>query len=181
MPQLLKSFVVALLAACALAVVPSATALGTTHAFPSSNSTVVGSVGFIDDDEVGFFWSAARGDLVSETFTGPVKALGIRLRLEVVRNVLNNGAQVDWDVEVNGNLVGNFTVGEGVLGFIVANYNFPAITGPMYEVTLRVTNQVPGGQGSHTFAYAGAFAHSVELLGVTCSDRRLGVPCVFNP
>ena len=118
---------------------------------------------------------------MSETFIGPVKALGIRLRLEVVTNVLNNGAQVDWDVEVNGNLVGSFTIGEGVLGFVVANYTFPAITGPMYEVTLRVTNDVPPGQGSHTFAYADPFAHSVELLGVTCSDRRLGVPCVVKP
>ena len=40
-----------------------------TFDFPSSDSTVVGSVGFIDADEVGFFWSMQRGDRVSETFT----------------------------------------------------------------------------------------------------------------
>jgi hypothetical protein len=160
MPRLLKSFVLALLVACSLAVVPSATALSTTHPFPSNDSTVVGSVGFIDSDEVGYFWSAARGDSVSETFNGPVKLLRAVLRVQVVENVLNSGAFVDWDVEINGILVGSFSVPEGYTGPIVEDMIFPAITGPTYNVAIRVTNEVAGGQGSHTLAYAGLFAHS---------------------
>ena len=42
---------------------------GKKFAFPSASSTVVGSTGFIDDCQVGYFWSASRGDSVSQTFS----------------------------------------------------------------------------------------------------------------
>jgi hypothetical protein len=176
MPRLLKSFVLTLLVVSALAIVPSATALPVTYPFPSSNSTVVASVGFIDADEVGFFWSAARGDLVSETFSGPPAIFGATLMVEVVGNVLNSGAFVDWDIEINGVVVGSFTVNQGFTGPITRNLTFPKIFGPMYTVTIRVTNEVAGGQGSHTLAYAGPFAHSIKLSDIFCPTIGSG-PC----
>ena len=176
MPRFMKSLVLALLAACALAVVPSATALPVTYPFPSSNSTVVGSIGFIDANQVGYFWSAARGDLVEETFAGPPAIFGATLELEVIENALNSGAFVDWDVEINGVVVGSFTVNQGFTGPFTRSLTFPRIQGPNYTVTLRVTNEVAGGQGSHTFAYAGPFAHSIRLSDIFCP--RIGlVPC----
>jgi hypothetical protein len=173
-----KTLILALLAACSLAIVPSATAASVTFDFPSDDSTVVGSVGFIDADEVGYFWSAARGDLVSETFAGPNFVDRAVLSVEVVQNVLNNGAEVDWDIEINGIVVGSFVVPEGFFGPIVRDMSFPRIVGPMYTVTIRVTNEVAGGEGSHTLAYAGSFAHSIELFRwVPCANQRMGVPC----
>jgi hypothetical protein len=172
----MKSFFLGLLAACALAVVPSATAAPVTHPFPSDDSSVVGSVGFIDANQVGYFWSAARGDLVSETFAGPLGIYSVTLNLEVIENALNSGAFVDWDVEINGIVVGSFTVNQGFLGPFTQTYAFPRIAGPMYTVTLRVTNEVAGGQGSHTLAYADPFAHSVRLSDIFCPVRA-GGPC----
>jgi hypothetical protein len=176
MPRLMKSFVLALLAACALAVVPSATAAPMTYPFPSSNSTVVASVGFIDANQVGYFWSAARGDLVSETFAGPTVIYGATLNLEVIENALNSGAFVDWDVEINGVVVGSFTVNQGFIGPFTKQLSFPRIVGPMYTVTIRVTNEVAVGQGSHTLAYAGPYAHSITLSDIFCPPRGSG-PC----
>jgi hypothetical protein len=176
MPRLVKSVVMVLLATCALASVPSATAASATFAFPSSNSTVVASVGFLDADEAGYFWSAARGDLVSETFSGPLFVNKAVLSVEVVENVLNSGAEVDWNVEINGNVVGSFVVPEGFTGLIIQTMKFPRIMGPMYAVTLRVTNEVPGGAGSHTLAYADPFAHSIQLSMGSCPNIG-SVPC----
>jgi hypothetical protein len=163
--------VLSLLAITLLAVAPSpagartASNVDATFEFPSANSEVVGSVGFIDDDEVGFFWSAARGDRVSENFSGPRVVRRAILDVEVVQNALNSGAFVDWDLVIDGNVVGSFTVPEGFLGPVHLDVTFPAIRGRHdgYDVTIRVTNEVAPGQGSHTLAYAGAFAHSVKL------------------
>jgi len=178
MLRLARTWILALLAACSLALVPSsAMALGASYDFPSSNSTVVASVGFIDSDEVGFFWSAERGDRVTETFIGAPAIWRVVLRLEVVFNVLNSGAQVDWDLVINGNVVDSFVVQQGFIGPIVRMATFPHIKGPVYTVTIRVTNTVPGGQGSHSLAYAGAFEHSIQLFGVPCSDPRIMAPC----
>jgi hypothetical protein len=180
MRKLVKSCALALFAACSLAIVPSATALATTFPFPSSDSTVVASVGFINSTEVGYFWSAARGDRVAETFIGPSVVNRAVLRVEVVTNVLNSGAHVDWNIEINGHVVGNFTVSEDFTGPIVRSMFFPAIGGPFYTVTIRVTNTVAGGQGSHTLAYAGSFEHSIQLIApyeFSCTDPRVGMPC----
>ena len=72
------------------------------YVFPSSTSTVVGSVGFIDADEVGYFWSASRGDSVAQSYSGPASVDGILMKVSVIQNVLNSGAHVDWMVSVNG-------------------------------------------------------------------------------
>ena len=89
----------------ALLLVPCGTALAAaseTFVFPSSGSTVVGSLGFIDAEQIGWFWSVSRGDTVYETFNTSLPSInGAILDIEVVGNVLSSGAQVDWDVEIN--------------------------------------------------------------------------------
>jgi hypothetical protein len=141
----------------------SADRVSSTFPFPSSSSIVVASVGFIDDHQVGYFWSAARGDRVTQTFSGPRAVRRAILKVEVVTNVLANGAHVDWNLEVKGRVVGSFSVVEGFIGPITVDVTFPRIFGPNYKVTIRVTNEVPGGDGSVTLAYAGAYAHSITL------------------
>ena len=68
------------LAAVLLAMVPSsagATAVVPTavYDYPSSDSTVVASVGFLDEDEIGYFWSAARGQTAKRPLAHPPRAL----------------------------------------------------------------------------------------------------------
>ena len=133
------------------------------YVFPSSSSTVVASIGFIDDDEVGYFWSAARGDRVSQTFSGPASVNAALLKATVVTNVLNSGAEVDWNLEINSVVVGRFRVVEGFTGVITLARTFAPISGPNYDITIRVTNEVPSGQGSITLAYAGAWIHGIKL------------------
>ena len=159
--------VLAVWVAAVLAWPAGATAqISQTFDFPSSDSTVVGSVGFIDADEVGFFWSMQRGDRVSETFTfsGPSSINRALLKVQVVFNGLGGGQSVNWNLEINGTVVGNFTVPAGFTGPRTLDVSFPPIAGPTYAVTIRVTNTVPAGGGSHTLAYAGNFAHSIELF-----------------
>jgi hypothetical protein len=134
--------------------------------FPSTDSTVVASMRFIDDNEVGYFWSAARGDLISETFTSASPINRTILAVEVVRNVLNSGAFVDWNVEINGVIIGSFRVVQSFIGPVTVDISFPPIPGPEYTVTIRVINEVAPGEGSHTLAYASPFAHSVQLFPV---------------
>lgn len=150
--------------------------------FPSDASSVIGSLGFIDADEIGFFWTAARGDLVSESFDSSCSRIdATNLDMDVVTNVLNSGAFVDWDVEINGNVVDSFTIPQGFTGPFSVNSVFPPIDGPVYDVTLRVTNVVAGGQGSHTFAYYNSgvpngFDHSIELV---CAGIEVSIDIKF--
>ncbi len=160
------------LAVVTLMVLASAASAGV-HTFPSAGSTVVGSIGFIDADEIGFFWSVGRGDSVAETFADPLASVtGATLDLDVVRNVLSGGNQVDWDVRLNGTLIGNFTVAQGFTGPLSPVFAFAPVApiGGNYTVRLEVTNEVPGGSGSHTFAYAGQFQHSVTLTGTAVPE-----------
>lgn len=133
------------------------------HAYPSAGSTIVGSVGFIDGVQVGYFWSASRGDSVTQTFTGPNRVKRAVLRLDVVSNALNSGAFLSWAVSINGIDVGGFSVTEGQLGPVKHAFTFPKITGGTYVVKMRATNEVAAGQGSHTWRYAGTGDHSVTL------------------
>jgi hypothetical protein len=165
-----RSAVVAALAAVAmiLAFAPSSAnasvaATKNPFVFPSANSSVIGSVGFIDDDEVGYFWSASRGDSVTQTFTGPASVNGIILKASVITNVLNSGAEVDWTISINGIDVGRFRVVEGFTGTLTTHAAFASIAGPNYTVKIRVVNEVPGGEGSHTLAYAGSLVHGFLL------------------
>ena len=135
-----------------------------TAAFPSSSSTVVGSTGFINSTEIGYFWSAARGDSVSQTIHGPRAITHMILKVDVVTNVLSGGAEVDWNIVINNVIVGQFKVVEGETGLVRFRAHFGKIHGPNYNVVLKVTNEVPSGDGSHTLAYAGAYPHSIQLL-----------------
>ncbi len=158
---------VAVVAFLLLAVTPgyaSTNSVGTTAAFPSSSSTVVGSVGFINGTECGYFWSASRGDSVTQTIHGPGAIRHAILKLDVVTNSLTGGSEVDWDILINGINIGQFIVHQGQTGLIRFRSHFGRIVGPNYDVVIKVTNEVPAGDGSHTFAYAGALPHSIQLL-----------------
>lgn len=142
--------------------------------FPSPNSSVVGSVGFIDDDEVGFFWSVMRGDSVTEIFTGPGSASSYSLDVDVIANSLVM-TPVNWNVWINGVLVDNFNVNPGFVGTVSRSATFASIPGPSYVVELRVTNEVEGGGGSHTLRYAGIGFNDLDISGgaqgtVLCLD-----------
>jgi hypothetical protein len=147
---------------------PSAAALDETYDLPSDDSTVVGSVGFIDASRVGAFWSAARGDLVSETFSTSLASINRAvLNVEVVTNVLHAGWSVDWDLEINGVVVDSFSVFNGFTGPVTIDVSFTPIAGPNYTVVLRVTNEVAAGSGAISLAYANPYAHSIQMFSAT--------------
>jgi hypothetical protein len=132
--------------------------------FPSADSTVIGSTGFIDGEQVGYFWSAARGDSVAETFSGKNKIKKATLKIDVPYNGLVAGAHTDWDVIINGTTVGSFTVTSGQTGAAKYKFKFKKIKGKgTYDVKIAMTNEVAGGEGSMTLRYAGAPAHSIKL------------------
>jgi hypothetical protein len=133
------------------------------HPFPSATSQVIGSIGFIDDTQCGYFWSASRGDSVAESFQGPANIKKVILKLDVIENVLSAGATVDWTVSINGHDVGSFQVVSGELGAVTEKFRFHKLTGGTYDVKMRVTNEVAAGDGSQTFRYAGEGPHSVRF------------------
>ncbi len=152
----------------ALAFAPAAQATtaapAATFAFPSSSSTVIASTGFIDGCQAGYFWSASRGDSVSQTFTGGRRIKHMILDVGVPTNVLSGGAEVDWSVSINGHKVDSFVVSEGFTGTVHRDVHFTKIRGRQYAVKLYVTNEVPSGDGSITLAYADCGgAHSITL------------------
>lgn len=153
----------------------SGTALAGVHTFPSASSTVVGSTGFITPTEVGFFWSAARGDSVQQTFADPLGVVsGLTLDMVIPRNSLTAGNFVNWAVELNGTEVGMFTVPSGQTGPISNTFSFAPIASPgSYQVRVEARNTVPGGGGSHTF---GAVERtSVTLVPAPASAALLGL------
>jgi hypothetical protein len=133
------------------------------QAYPSPSSTIVGSVGFIDGVQCGYFWSVARGDSVTQTVPGPNRIKRAVLKLEVVSNGLASGAFVNWTVSINGTDIGQFTVQSGQTGPLTVNYQFPRKTGGSYTVKMRVTNEVAPGDGAMTLRYDGAGQHTVNL------------------
>ena len=100
---------------------------------------------------------------MSQTFSGPASVNVAQLKATVVTNVLNSGAEVDWNLEINSVIVGRFRVVEGFTGTLTLARTFAPISGPNYDVTIRVTNEVPSGEGSITLAYAGAWIHGIKL------------------
>ena len=85
-------------------------------------------------------WSCelSRGDSAVETFAGSASNTSYSL------------------------VVDTFTVFDSQSS-LSAGSSFAAIDGPNYSVLLRVTNDVPGGGGSHSFRYAGAGNNSLTL------------------
>jgi hypothetical protein len=137
--------------------------------FPSSGSTVVrDEASDIPADRYGLFHSADDGHGVWETFApgcGHVDRAILRLK------VASNGMElddefVDWKFAINGTQVGSFTVAMGVT-LITLDETFAPIAGPLYEVSVEVTNS--SDTGSHGLAYAGdPLVSWVELF---CSDE----------
>jgi len=154
------------LAAVVMVGLLSAAAHAETFSYPSASSSVVGSVGFIDGENIGYFWSVARGDSVTETFASSVgTATDLKLDLAVPENVLSPGYQVDWNVRLNGVSVGGFSIPDGFTGnasFPYSSLSIPAVAGN-YTVRMEVTNEVDIGAGSHTLAYAGEWKHEVTI------------------
>lgn len=140
-----------------------ASAPAAAQAFPSATSTVIGSVGFIDATQVGYFWSAARGDSVAQTFTGKKKIKKAILKLDVPTNGLAAGAETDWAVIINGTTVGSFTITSGQTGAVKSKSTFAKIKGGTYDVKIAMTNEVAPGDGAITLRYAGDGPHSIKL------------------
>jgi len=135
------------------------TAASYSDSFPSGGSTVVASVGVIDADELGYFWSMTRGDLISQTFvgTGLATATTLDLSVEVSFNVLAGGNQVDWGIFVNAVQVGTWTVlnTDGTFSENLS-YVFAPIAGAgTYTISMEVLNEVPSGAGSIALRYPG--------------------------
>jgi hypothetical protein len=143
-----------------------AVALAGLHSFPSGGSTVVGSIGFFGGEEIGYFWSVARGDTVAETFADPLPSVNRAIfDFAVPTNVLQS-VPVEWDVLINSAVVGDFSVPVDFTGPMHLDLLFAPIAdiGGQYTVAFAVTNEVPVGAGSHSLAYDGQWPHSVELL-----------------
>lgn len=158
--------------------------------YPSSSSTIVASTGFLDDDEIGYFWSVSRGDSITQTFTGTgLNSVDqIDLSLEVTQNVLTNGAHVDWAVLINSIQVGTWTwTDQDGTGAFNLSYLFSPIVGAgTYTVRMEVTNEVASGDGSIALRYPGTMTlvqnvpepTSLLLLG---SGLLLGCVLKFAP
>ncbi|MCP5249604.1 MAG: PEP-CTERM sorting domain-containing protein [Candidatus Accumulibacter sp.] len=140
-------------AATALAVATAgvAQAASVTVTFPSSLATVVASVGSLSATEVGYFWSMARGDSVSQGYpaTGLFNVSSLSMDLNVTQNVLAAGQSVDWDVLVNGIDVGDWSWSDADgTGLTNVALSFAAIAGEFSSLALVVSNEVPSGGGS---------------------------------
>lgn len=132
----------------------ASSAMAGEHVFPSATSSVVGSVGFINPNEVGYFWSASRGDSVQETLADSLPIVSqLKLDLVVPTNSLSAGNALMWGVEVNGVEVGTFSVASGATGPLSHTFDFAGIAGAgAYTVRIEARNTIPGGGGSHTFS-----------------------------
>jgi hypothetical protein len=105
----------------------------------------------------------ATGDLISVTFDpywwhagdyaegirtpGLSSVNGVSYDLVITNNVLNGPGHVDFDLSINGVVVGSFTVLPGETSKSVT-FLFPPISGPEYTIRLEETNTVDPGAGS---------------------------------
>jgi hypothetical protein len=136
-----------LIVALSLAALP---AFGDVVSYPSNLSTVVDSA-VNPAGELGFFWSATRGDSITQTFTGTgITTLGSLTLSFGIDDVLQPGNEIDWDVLVNGISVGSWiwTSAQGS-GTLNQTYSFAPITGNgIYTLRMAVTNETPVNGGS---------------------------------
>lgn len=130
--------------------------------FPSASSAIISSLGFVDAESCGYFWSQARGDSVSETFAGAASISNYSFDCDVTINGLVAGETCEWNVVINGTVVDSFSVAPGQ-GSISASSSFAPIAGPSYTVTLQMTNEVIPGGGAITLRYAGLGTNDLTL------------------
>lgn len=133
--------------------------------FPSDSSTVVGD-GAAPAGQIGFFWSVARGDSVTETIAiENVDGGQINRALFDFSVPLNSALNsVTWNVSINGTVVGSFTVPAMFTGQISQDYSFAPIINTVdsnYIIEFTLTDGVPTGDGAHTFGTDGV----VQLVG----------------
>ncbi len=128
-----------------LASTASALAGVITADFPSTSSTNTAAAGQ-------YYYNTTH--TVKETFSGAGVidyATGLDFSL-LIDNRLATGAFVNFDVFLNSNLVGNFTIsqadGNGPLAY---SFTFSNMLANDYEVMLAVTNNVAPGSGSVNF------------------------------
>jgi hypothetical protein len=146
-----------------------AAAHGAVFAFPSVRSEYAGAPAELAPDEIGAFGIEA-GDLVSETFRAAPRVDRAILAVQTPSNGL--GAPVAWALEINRTSVGTFVVPANAPGARQSlDVSFPPITGPSYEVVLRLLSVAP--TGAHSFAAGGAFDHSLQLLDTLAPDTRI--------
>ena len=110
-----------------------------TVTFPSSSDTY----------EVSFYpywWHV--GDKVYGDRTLTLNSINkVDMRLQITRNVLNNGGHCDMFLSINGVKVGEWQVLEGDT-VISKTFTFSTISGPIYNIKIEETNLVEPGKGS---------------------------------
>jgi hypothetical protein len=127
-------------------------AFGGVVSFASASSTVVDG-GTNSSSELAFFWSKARGDSITQTFkhTGIEALTGLSLDFGIDDRLIGNH-KTDWNVLVNGTLVGSWVwtaaLGSGILD---ESYSFAPILANgngNYTVRMVMTNTLPDKGGS---------------------------------
>lgn len=148
------------------------------HAFPTTDSWVVGSQGHLDKNRVGLFWSRERGDSVTQTFADPIDSVDrmvLKLRpgdTPVFDDPYNAG--VLWRVKLNDIPVGVFAVMPGWTGQAPMEFRFDPIASPgAYTVRLEVMGTTPGSYPGHTFGTD--FDTSVTLIPAPGAAALLGL------
>ena len=127
---------------------------GATGTARASNITLTfGSPGFVwfaqgSPATPNHIWVA--GDYWGQQFngTGIASATDESINLFIDDNILNSGASLNLNAEINGTVVGNFTIGQGVTGVFTDSFAFADIPGPNYLIQFVVTSTVPPGEGS---------------------------------
>jgi hypothetical protein len=139
--------------------------LADVHDFPSDDSEVVASVGFRDPESIGAFWSADRGDRVTETFSDPAGEITrVIWDLDITRQGLT--VPLEWALYINDVEVTRVIyLSEAGPQQIDVSFDAIAAVGGEYTVSFECTTTVPGGGGSMDLRYAGAGPHQIDLIG----------------
>lgn len=165
----------AVLALAALAPLAAGRATAFADVFPSPDSTVVAPVGggFLDEDEVGYFYSASSSHGVAESFDAGLPQI-TRAVLDLFVHANTANVPVSWGLRVNGVPVGSFGLAVGQTGPVHVDLSFAPIAGPSYQVRLEIQTNVSS--GSQTLAYAGSQVGALELLppveSFTCRQAK---------
>jgi|SRR6516165_3168363 len=117
----------------------------------------------------GFTWHATgplptpnhiwvAGDYWGQLFNGAGigSATDESINLFINANLLGSGASLNLNAEINGTMVGNFTIGNGVTGAFTDSFTFADIPGPNYFIQFVVTSTVPPDEGSVSIADDGS-------------------------
>ena len=136
-----------------------------TFDFPSAASDVVASAGFINANEMGFFFSASNGHAVSQTFETTTAYLShLIFSLSIPTNGLAQDQQGEFDIRVNGTKVAELVITPDLLGTHLFHVPVPNIPGPNFTIGLEMTNDIAPGGGTFSLGYAEPTPSSITLL-----------------